>query len=92
MERMADEMNHIARKTRTETVSMKTLMSTDVFQDHESGSSAGSPYNNLNPLQFYFTLSVPLTVLTLLVWACLYQFEIRRAQMEEGKFIASKMA
>ncbi|KAL9633427.1 MAG: hypothetical protein Q9164_004707 [Protoblastenia rupestris] len=107
MERMAVEMNHIALKTKTETVSMRvitvvtlcflpgtfisTLMSTDIFQNLNNHPSAPDPYRNLGPLQLYLALSLPLTFATLLVYAYFHFLEIRREQLEKTKYYASKI-
>ena len=66
-------------------------MSTDIFQNHYNHSGTSDPYKSLDPLQFYFTLSVPLTAVTLLVWAYFHFLEVRRARRDNIRSYA-KMA
>ncbi|KAL6717941.1 hypothetical protein ACLMJK_004026 [Lecanora helva] len=106
MENMATEMNEIALKTKTETVSMKvitlvtlfflpgtfisTLMSTDIFQNHDNNPNAPNPYRNLGPLPLYLAISLPLTAVTLLIWAFFHLRERRRATIDKAKYANSR--
>ncbi|KAL8896164.1 MAG: hypothetical protein Q9207_007845 [Kuettlingeria erythrocarpa] len=91
---MTGDMNDIARKTKIETVSMKTLMSTDVFELDYKGQPQANPYARLSPWQIYLALSLPLTAVTLLVWAVFHFWEMRREKpkvaprndVESGRF------
>lgn len=96
---MTEDMNDIARKTKIETVSMKvitlvtlfflpgtfisTLMSTDIFQADYTGRGRPNPYAHLNPVQIYFALSLPLTIVTLLFWACFHFWEMRHEKQKK---------
>ncbi|KAL8934993.1 MAG: hypothetical protein Q9211_004938 [Gyalolechia sp. 1 TL-2023] len=98
---MTEDMNEIARKTKIETVSMKvitlvtlfflpgtfisTLMSTDIFQQDYNGRRQSNPYAHLNPVQIYLALSLPLTVVTLLFWAAIHSWEMRREKQKEQR-------
>ncbi|KAL8649189.1 MAG: hypothetical protein Q9210_004553 [Variospora velana] len=57
---------------------LSTLMSTDVFEVDYKGRSQKNPYANLSPWQIYLALSLPLTAVTLLVWAIFHFWEMRR--------------
>ncbi|KAF6229253.1 hypothetical protein HO133_007369 [Letharia lupina] len=96
---MTEDMNDIARKTKVETVSMKvitlvtlfflpgtfisTLMSTEIFQSDYTGRGMPNPYANLNPVQIYLALSLPLTVVTLLFWAGFHFWEMRHEKQKK---------
>ncbi|KAL8919648.1 MAG: hypothetical protein Q9208_006680 [Pyrenodesmia sp. 3 TL-2023] len=57
---------------------LSTLMSTDVFEVDYKGRSQENPYAQLSPWQIYLALSLPLTAVTLLVWAMFHFWEMRR--------------
>lgn len=65
----------------------QTLMSTDIFQQKYMGHSDSNPSTRLSPLQFYLALAIPLTVVTLLVWAIFHFFETRREKQKEQLII-----
>lgn len=56
----------------------QTLMSTDIFQTDYKGRWRPNPYIQLNPIQIYLALSLPLTVVTLLFWAAFHFWEKRQ--------------
>lgn len=53
-------------------------MSTDVFEVDYKGRPQENPYVHLSPWQIYLALSLPLTAVTLLVWAMFHFWEMRR--------------
>ncbi|KAL8702870.1 MAG: hypothetical protein Q9201_003961 [Fulgogasparrea decipioides] len=95
---MTEDMNDIARKTKIETVSMKvitvvtlfflpgtfisTLMSTDIFQTDGPGHPKPDPYAHLSPLQMYLAASLPLTFITILIWAALHWLEKHKEKLK----------
>ena len=42
-----------------------------------------NPYAHLNPVQIYFALSLPLTVVTLLFWAGFHLWEMRHEKQKK---------
>ncbi|KAL9612989.1 MAG: hypothetical protein Q9167_002466 [Letrouitia subvulpina] len=88
---MTEDMNDIARKTKIETVSMKvitvTLMSTAIFQPSGNDESIAKhpgpdPYAHLSPLQVYLAVSLPLTFVTIMVWAFLHWLEKHKEKIK----------
>lgn len=53
-------------------------MSTDVFELDYEGRREGNPYARLSPWQTYLAMSLPLTAVTLFVWAVFHFWEMRR--------------
>ena len=53
-------------------------MSTDVFELDYGGRREGNPYARLSPWQIYLAMSLPLTAVTLFVWAVFHFWEMRR--------------
>ena len=53
-------------------------MSTDVFELDYEGRREGNPYARLSPWQIYLAMSLPLTAITLFVWAVFHFWEMRR--------------
>ena len=53
-------------------------MSTDVFELDYEGRREGNPYAHLSPWQTYLAMSLPLTAITLFVWAIFHCWEMRR--------------
>ena len=53
-------------------------MSTEIFQSDFTEDRIPSPYAHLNPIQIYLALSLPLTVVTLLLWATFHFWEVHR--------------
>ncbi|KAL9125736.1 MAG: hypothetical protein Q9217_005107 [Psora testacea] len=95
---MTEDMNDIARKTKIETVSMKvitvvtlfflpgtfisTLMSTEIFNSDSTKHAGPDPYTHLSPLQLYLVASLPLTFVTLLIWAALHWLEKHKEKVK----------
>ena len=51
-------------------------MSTDIFGSHNDLTNPGpNPYARLSPLQLYLAASLPLTFVTILIWAALHWLE-----------------
>ena len=51
-------------------------MSTDIFETDGNLSNPGpNPYAHLSPLQLYLVASLPLTFVTILIWAALHWLE-----------------
>lgn len=65
------------------TYTLQTLMSTDIFQQDYKGRSESNPFTRLSPVQIYLALSLPLTIVTLLVWASFHFWEMRRERRKE---------
>ncbi|KAL8743689.1 MAG: hypothetical protein Q9184_008083, partial [Pyrenodesmia sp. 2 TL-2023] len=63
-----------------------TLMSTDVFEVDYKGRSQENPYVHLSPWQIYLALSLPLTAVTLLVWAMFHFWEMRREKPRVAQY------
>ncbi|KAI4256438.1 MAG: hypothetical protein L6R42_006224 [Xanthoria sp. 1 TBL-2021] len=64
---------------------LSTLMSTDVFGLDYTGRAQENPYTRLSPWQIYLALSLPLTAVTLLVWAMFHLWEMRREKPKVGQ-------
>ena len=64
-------------------------MNTDIFQNHDLHPGAPNPYSNLNPVQLYLVLTLPLTAVTLSVWFYFHWMESRRAQFEKLQHLDS---
>ncbi|KAL9604133.1 MAG: hypothetical protein Q9219_000721 [cf. Caloplaca sp. 3 TL-2023] len=86
---MTVDMNDIARKTKIETVSMKVItLVTLVFlpgtfiSTDKPRHTQRDPYIHLTPLQFFLTLSLPLTLITILIWATVHQLEKHRETLK----------
>ena len=67
----------------------QTLMSTDIFQSSNNSKGqqfigSSNPYVHLNPWQVYLALSLPLTVVTLLVWLGFHLWEKRRENKKKN--------
>lgn len=60
-------------------------MSTDVFGLDYKGRAQENPYARLSPWQIYLALSLPLTAVTLLVWAMFHLWEMRREKPKVGQ-------
>ena len=58
-------------------------MSTDMFGSDYTGRHGPNPYANLNPLQIYLALSLPLTAATLLFWAGFHLWEMRHEKQKK---------
>ena len=58
-------------------------MSTEIFQSDYMGRGRPNPYARLNPVQIYLALSLPLTVITLIVWAAFHFWEIRQEKKKK---------
>ena len=51
-------------------------MSTDIFEVDSNLTNPGpNPYAHLSPLQLYLVASLPLTFVTILIWAALHWLE-----------------
>ena len=51
-------------------------MSTDIFESDNNLANPGpNPYARLSPLQLYLAASLPLTFVTILIWAALHWLE-----------------
>ncbi|KAL8740662.1 MAG: hypothetical protein Q9190_006659 [Brigantiaea leucoxantha] len=66
---------------------ISTLMSTSIFEsdDNSAGSSAHpspNPYAHLSPLQLYLATSLPLTFVTILIWAFLHWLEKHKEKLK----------
>lgn len=58
-------------------------MSTDIFEtDNDVNHSGPDPYAHLSPLQLYLVASLPLTFITILVWAGLHWLEKHREKLK----------
>ena len=62
-------------------------MSTDIFQasDMEGLRKGPNPYAHLTPLQVYLAASLPLTFVTLTIWAILHYIERHREELHRLK-------
>ena len=65
-------------------------MSTDIFQNKDVKSPGPNPFSDLSPLQVYLAASVPLTVITLIVWAAFHWWEKRREIKNQLKSYAER--
>ena len=60
-------------------------MSTNIFESGNAGRQGPNPYTQLNPVQIYLALSLPLTAVTLMIWASFHLWEMRHEkQKKEG--------
>lgn len=59
----------------------QTLMSTDIFQDKEAAHPGPNPFSTLSPLQVYLAASLPLTFVTLMIWASFHWVERNKERM-----------
>jgi len=50
-------------------------MSTDIFQWDHAKHSGPDPFTHLSPLQLYLATSLPLTFVTIMIWAALHKLE-----------------
>lgn len=58
-------------------------MSTDIFESANDLEHSGpDPYVHLSPLQLYLVASLPLTFITILVWAGLHWLEKHREKLK----------
>ena len=57
-------------------------MNTDIFQSSTIKNPGLNPYNYLSPLQLYLVASLPLTFVTILIWAALHWLEKRKEQVK----------
>ncbi len=58
-------------------------MSTDIFERADGIKHPGpDPYAHLSPLQLYLVASLPLTFITILVWAGLHWLEKHREKLK----------
>ncbi|KAL8729853.1 MAG: hypothetical protein Q9181_004858 [Wetmoreana brouardii] len=70
-------------KMSTDTCStQKTLMSTDIFQTDGPGHPKPDPYAHLSPLQVYLAASLPLNLITILIWAALHWLEKHKEKLK----------
>ena len=53
------------------------------------GRRASNPFLDLNPVQIYLALSLPLTVVTLMIWAAFHLWEKRREKQRKQDYQAS---
>ena len=61
----------------------QTLMSTDIFNlDNDLTNPGPNPYAHLSPLQLYLAASLPLTFVTILVWAALHWLEKHKESLK----------
>lgn len=58
-------------------------MSTDIFGSDNRGRQGPYPYAHLNPVQTYIVLSLPLTIVTLFVWAGFHLWEMRHEKQKK---------
>ncbi|KAG6989005.1 hypothetical protein G7Y79_00066g095230 [Physcia stellaris] len=62
---------------------ISTLMSTDIFGSNNDLSNPGpNPYAYLSPLQLYLAASLPLTFVTILIWAALHWLEKHKENLK----------
>ena len=64
-------------------------MSTEIFQSHFAGRKEPNPYAHLNPVQIYLVLSLPLTAVTLVLWAIFHFWEMRREKQKKQEHKAA---
>lgn len=58
-------------------------MSTDIFGSNNDLSNPGpNPYAYLSPLQLYLAASLPLTFVTILIWAALHWLEKHKENLK----------
>ena len=57
-------------------------MSTEIFQSDNNNNSEPDPYAHLTPLQLYLVASLPLTFVTILVWAALHWLEKHKEKLK----------
>lgn len=53
-------------------------MSTNIFQNQKVSNQGPNPFTKLSPLQFYLAASLPLTLITLIIWASFHWWEKRK--------------
>ena len=58
-------------------------MSTDIFETDNTLTNPGpNPYAHLSPLQLYLVASLPLTFVTILIWAALHWLEKHKEKLK----------
>ena len=57
-------------------------MSTEIFQSDSNNNQGPDPYAHLSPLQLYLVASLPLTFVTILVWAALHWLEKHKEKLK----------
>lgn len=58
-------------------------MSTDIFQSDKDLAHPGpDPYAHLSPLQLYLVASLPLTFVTIIIWAALHWLEKHKESLK----------
>lgn len=60
---------------------MQTLMSTDIFRATDAGQFGNSV--QLGALRLYIAISLPLMVVTMLAWYCVYWWETRKQKLRK---------
>ena len=58
-------------------------MSTDIFQNKSTVDRGPNPFAILSPLQFYLAASLPLTLITLLIWAAFHWWQKRQDHLRK---------
>ena len=68
-------------------------MSTDIFQPSDGPAPPSpDPESHLSPLHFYLAASIPLTFVTILIWAALHWLEKSRESFKAQTQRLSKQA
>ena len=57
-------------------------MSTDIFQSDSQEHKGPDPYAHLSPLHLYLIASLPLTLVTVLIWAALHWLEKHKEKLK----------
>ena len=57
-------------------------MSTEIFQSASVKNPGPDPFAHLSPLQLYLVASLPLTFVTILIWAALHWLEKHKEKVK----------
>lgn len=57
-------------------------MSTDIFHSDDIKHKGPNPFARLSPLQLYLVVSLPLTLMTLVIWAVLHWLGKHREELK----------
>ncbi len=65
-------------------------MSTSIFQNKDIANPGPNPFAKMSPLQIYLAASVPLTLITLMIWAAFHWWEKRKENFSKHKSYAER--
>ncbi|KAL8993056.1 MAG: hypothetical protein Q9188_007428 [Gyalolechia gomerana] len=106
MHHMTKDMNEVARKTKTETVSMRiitlvtlfflpgtfisTLMSTDIVHWRDAGDGKSRKEFRFDALKVYIGLSLSFMVATFSIWYAFHRYDVRKEKLRIARLERSR--